>query len=147
MNPKSLTKHELIDQTLASFKAEREHDVVANAKILHPQFKVTDMLLTEDNTVFPELTGKNLQQLIKTAFKIKNRDYQFKTIVADVKTQTVVVEFVESYPDPSSGKVFRTPQVAICSFKDGRLYRTRHYMDPRLPYKYLNSSIINKAFE
>ena len=82
---------------------------------------------------------------MREAFKIKARHFVFHTVLADATTQTVIVEFTESYPDPKTKKIFRTPQVAICQFKNGKLYRTRHYMDPRLSFEYLEMFEIEDA--
>jgi ketosteroid isomerase-like protein len=84
---------------------------------------------------------------MRMAFKIEGREFEFKTVLADEPTQTVVVEFVESYPDPETKQVYRTPQVSICKIRDGKIYRTRHYMDPRLSYKYLSKEVIDSVFE
>jgi hypothetical protein len=142
-----LTTQQLIDKTLASFKAERQHDIVGNDKLIHADFAVTDMVLTESQEVLPRLSGKKLRQTIGKAFQIGGREFIFKTIVASESTQTVIVEFIESYPEPSTHRVYRTPQVAICEFKADKLYRTRHYMDPRLSFEYLAQAVIEKAFE
>lgn len=141
-----LTKKQLIESVLASFEAERTHDITKNNALLHDSFRVTDMVLGK-GSVFPSLAGDKLQNMIKQAFQIKGREFIFQTIVADEVQQKVMVEFIESYPDKKSGKLYRTPQVAICIFKDGLLFRTRHYMDPRLSHEYLSQDAISKAME
>jgi len=132
---------------LASFEAEKEGDVAKNAELLHEDFKVVDMVIAQDGSIFPTLEASKLKEQIDTAFKIEGREFTFKTVVADESTQTVVVEFIESYPDPETSQLYRTPQVAICQIKDGKIYRTRHYMDPRLSYENLSQSQIEKALE
>jgi len=56
-----------------------------------------------------------------------------------------MVEFVESYTDVTNGKRFRTPVVAVCEIKDRKIYRTRHYTDDRVSYKYLDQSDIDRV--
>lgn len=141
----TLSKDRLIELTLASFYAEKTHDVQGNRKILHDEFAVTDMVVGYDGTIFPRLQGEKLDELINEAFAIKGREYIFQTVMANEETQTVIVEFIESYPDPHTDKVYRTPQVSICMFKAGKLYRTRHYMDPRLSYEYLSEDVLSDA--
>lgn len=139
-----LTKKRLIDLTLRSFDAERKHDFAGNLKIIDDDFMVVDMVMSSSGN-FPHLSGKKLRSYMKEAFQISGRNFVFKTLVADVESQTVVVEFIESYPDQKTKKIFRTPQVAICQFKDDKLYRTRHYMDPRLSFEYLDITEIENA--
>lgn len=140
-----LSKKQLIDLTIASFNAERLNDVASNLKIIDKNFKVVDMVMTPSGCL-PSISGDELKKYMKIAFQVKGREFIFKTVIADEESQTVVVEFVESYPDQKTQKTFRTPQVAICKFKGGKLYRTRHYMDPRLSYEYLTLEEIETAF-
>lgn len=147
MSEKVLSKEELIDLVLASFQAEREHKIAKNHTYLHDEFTVTDMVISGSGKIFPRLEGYALEKVINEAFVIKGREFIFPTIVADEETQTVIVEFIESYPDPKTKKIYRTPQVAICKIKDGKIYRTRHYMDPRLSYEYLDQSVIDDALK
>lgn len=139
-----LTKDQLIKITLATFEAECNHKVTDNLKVMDKEFAVTDMIMTAKGN-FPRLKGKKLRNCMQEAFKIKARHFVFHTVLADTTTQTVIVEFTESYPDPKTKKIFRTPQVAICQFKNGKLYRTRHYMDPRLSFEYLEMFEIEDA--
>ena len=139
-----LTKDQLIKITLATFEGERNHSVTDNLKVMDEEFAVTDMIMTTKGN-FPRLSGEKLRSYMKEAFKINGRHFIFQTVLADTITQTVIVEFIESYPDSKTKKIFRTPQVAICQFKNGRLYRTRHYMDPRLSFEYLEMLEIKNA--
>lgn len=139
-----LTKKQLINLTVASFDAERMNDFAGNLDIIDTNFTVVDMMIAPSGR-FSRLSGMDLRDYMKKAFQIRDREFIFKTIVADVSSQTVVVEFIESYPDKKTNKTFRTPQVAICKFKNSKLYRTRHYMDPRLSYEYLDIEEIESA--
>ena len=141
-----LNSNELVKLVLTSFELERNGDVEKAKSLLHQDFKVTEMSEWYDGTIFKSLTGREVKELMKKAFAFKGREFDFKNVVSNEKDQTVLVEFVESYPDPKSGKVYRTPQVAVCEVKDGKIFRTRHYNDPRLSYKYLSEEDVNIAF-
>lgn len=141
----TLTKQQLVDATLSSFNSEKEQDIESNKKLLHSEFAMADMILDKDDHPFPRVSGTSLHKLINQAFQINDREYIFKTIVADESIQTVFVEFVESYQNKSVGKIHTSPQVTICQFKNGKLYRTRHYMDPRVPHEYIALDTINAA--
>lgn len=147
MSKAKLSKKELIELVLLSFSAEKNHDIKSNYEYLHEDFAVTDMIVDQNDKPFPRLSGKKLEESINEAFIIEGREFYFPNILADEESQTVMVEFVESYPDPETKKVYRTPQVAICKIKDGKIFRTRHYMDPRLSYKYLDDKKIKDALE
>lgn len=140
-----LNAKELKELVLKSFEYEKNRDAENNKKLLHSEFVVTEMAMDNDGTVFRRLQGEKLLEYMDMAFETKGREYEFVSVVANFDTQTVVVEFVESYPDTETGKVYRTPQVAVCVVKDGKIYRTRHYMDPRLSYECLDKSDIDKA--
>lgn len=142
-----LSEQELIDLVLGSFEAEKSNNVEENQKLIHDNFSVTDMVLDKDGNPFPRLSGQKLQELIGEAFKIKGRQFIFNNVAADEKKQVVFVEFIESYLNPKTGKTYRTPQVAVCEIKDGKIFRTRHYMDPRLPHEYLDQNVIDEALE
>ncbi len=141
-----LNNDELIKLVLTSFELERTNAVEKAEALLHKDFKVTEMSEWYDGTIFKSLGGDEVRSLMKKAFVIQGREYDFKNVVANEKDQTVLVEFVESYPDPKSGKAYRTPQVAVCEIKDGKIFRTRHYNDPRLSYKYLSKEKVDEAF-
>ena len=85
------------------------------------------------------MAGEKLSDLIKPAFTAKGRKYIFKSVIADEQTQTVIVELIESYPSPSTREVYRTSQISVREVKDGKIYRTRHYMGSRLSFEPLSS--------
>lgn len=143
----TLNADQLIALVLASFEAERTHNIDANLKLISKDFRFTDMTLNTDGTPFVVVGGQQACELMKVAFPIKNREFIFISICADENTQKVIVEFIESYPDPANNKEFRTPQVAVCEIKDGLIHRTRHYMDPRISYLHLSEQDINKAYK
>lgn len=141
MNAKELKKI-----VLSSFMAEKHRDLKAGLECIDDDFRVTEMTYSENNEHFSSLSGKKLRELMGFAFKTEGREYEFKSIVADEETQTVIVEFIESYPDPKTGQVYRTPQISVCNIKNGKIFRTRHYMDPRLSFANISKKEIDSAF-
>ncbi len=103
------------------------------------------MNIGPDGAVFRTVEGEQVRNLIKRTFQISDREYQFVYAAADAVRQVVMVEFVESYTDVTNGKRFRTPVVAVCEIKDRKIYRTRHYTDDRVSYKYLDQSDIDRV--
>ena len=140
-----LNSKELKELVLKSFEMEKNKDAKSNQELLHPDFAVTEITEDYDGTVFRRLEGPKLLEYMDMAFETTGREYEFINVIADEESQTVVAEFIESYPDEKTGKIFRTPQISVCEIKDGKLFRTRNYLDPRLSYKYLDKSDIDKA--
>ena len=140
-----LKEKKLIEIVLASFEAEKNGDAQKGKQLIDDDFTVTEMCEWYDGTVFRRLAGEEMKKLMEHAYTYKGREYQFVQIAANDETQTVFVEFVETYPDPKTGQIYRTPQVAVCQLRDNKLYRTRHYMDPRLSLKKLSEDQIKQA--
>lgn len=78
------------------------------------------------------------------AYVIKGRKYEI--IHFSESNNTVIAELIESYPDPETKKVYRTPLVLVLEMKNGKIQTGRHYCDPRLSYRYLTPGQANKAF-
>lgn len=146
MQSNNLRAEDLKKLVIASFMAEKNRDLQTGLDLIDEDFTVTEMIYGEDGKHLPSLNGEPLRDLMGLAFTTKDRDYVFKSVVADEQTQTVIVEFIESYPDPATGQVYRTPQISVCQVKDGKIHRTRHYMDPRLSFEHLSESQIDSAF-
>lgn len=141
-----MTAEQLKQLVLDSFAAERSSDTQKGLSLIHPEFKITEMNADEDGKPFVTATGQDLRNQLATAFGITTRNYQFVHVLADEATQTVIIEFVESYLDEATGTYFRTPTVSVCEIKDGLVYRTRHYGDKRLSLLHLDQTTIDEAF-
>jgi len=94
------------------------------------------------NELFPATEG-NMESELDDVYHIKGREYDIRNITES--DDVVMVEMIESYPDPETGKMYRTPQVIVLEFEDGRIRTGRHYTDPRLSYLELTPEQINKA--
>jgi ketosteroid isomerase-like protein len=92
------------------------------------------MISNDGHTLFPSISADEARKKMSEVYKITERNYRFINECADVEKQTVMIEFIEWYPNPSSGQMYCTPQVAICEIRDGKIRRTRHYMDPRTTF-------------
>ena len=109
---------------------------------LHPDYLMTWMY--QGKTTFPRETFKNLDEG-KEIYEIKGRKYDIKNIA---ETENVVfIELVESYPDPKTKKVYRTPLVLVLEFQNSKIRRGRHYCDPKISHLHLTENRIKKAME
>jgi len=54
---------------------------------------------------------------------------------------------IESYPDPETGDVYRTPLVIVLEFEGDKIKTGRHYCDPRLSFMHLTKEQTDKAFK
>ena len=90
-------------------------------------------------------TKPNIKKDMKEVYGIKRREYDIKNI-AEGK-DLVMLELVESYPNPRTKKVYRTPLVLVLEMKNGKIRTGRHYLDPRISQKYLSKSKISKAYK
>lgn len=57
-----------------------------------------------------------------------------------------MIELIESYPDRSTGRTYRTPLVLILEFSKGRVNRGRHYCDPAISNLYISEREARRAF-
>lgn len=78
-------------------------------------------------------------------YKIKGRQYDIKNIAEG--DNVVMVEMVESYPNPKTKKVYRTPLIIVLEMKNGKIRTGRHYCDPDVSYLNLNKTQIAKAYK
>jgi ketosteroid isomerase-like protein len=88
--------------------------------------------------------GKNIKNELDEVYPIKGRQYDIKNIAEG--DNVVMVELIESYPNPKTKKVFRTPLVLVLEMKEGKIRTGRHYLDPKLSYKYLTKAQVKRAY-
>lgn len=106
-------------------------------------YTMTWVYETRKGVLFPKVAISKDQDL-DDAYVIQDRKYEIMHIAeAD---EVVMVELIESYPDPDSGKVYRTPLVLVLEMQDGKIRTGRHYCDPDLSYKYLSADQTQQAF-
>lgn len=89
-------------------------------------------------------TSTDIQEEMKEVYPIKGRQYDIRNIAES--DNLVIVELIESYPDSESGKEFRTPLVLVLEIENGKIKTGRHYLDPRLSYKYLSRDEVEAIY-
>ena len=94
--------------------------------------------------LFPT-TGNDMKAELEEVYPIKGRQYDIKNIAEG--NNVVMVELIESYPDPKTKKVYRTPLVLVLEMKGGKIRTGRHYLDPTLSRKFLTKSQVNKVYK
>lgn len=107
-------------------------------------YSQTWMYQTKDGALFPSDTSI-ADGSMEDIYHIKGREYHIYNITES--ENTVMVECVEQYPDETTGQLYRTPEVLIIEFKDGKICRGRHYCDPRLSHLTLTDETINAAYK
>ncbi len=139
---KRLSKN--VQIVLAILKDELKGDIKSALKKLTSDYIMTWVYKSpKHGTLFPK-TKKNIEGELAEAYPIKSRQYDIKNITEG--NNVVMVEMIESYPDPKTRKVYRTPLVIVLEMKNGKIRRGRHYCDPKLSYLYLKKSQLKKVF-
>lgn len=106
-------------------------------------YKMTWMY-EKDSELFPTIKN-NIKAEMKDVYPIKGRTYDIRNIAES--DNSVFIEVVESYPDPDTGKIYRTPQVIILELVEGKIRTGRHYCDPRLSLKDLSKEEIDAVLD
>lgn len=95
--------------------------------------------------LFPT-TKRDIKKALEEVYPIRGRQYDIKNIAEG--DNIVIVELVESYPDPrKTKKVYRTPLVLVLEMKNGKIRTGRHYLDPQISRKHLTKKQIEKAYK
>lgn len=94
--------------------------------------------------LFPTTT-RNIKKELEEVYPIRGRQYDIRNIAEG--DDVLMVELVESYPDPKTKKVYRTPLVLVLEMKNGKIRTGRHYLDPTISRKHLTKKQIEKAYK
>lgn len=132
-----------VKAVLDILKDEIRGDVKSALKKMAAEYSMTWVYKAKDGSLFPR-TKNDVKAEMEEVYPIKGRAYDIQH-VAEGKG-VVMVEMVESYPDPKTKKVYRTPVVIVLEMKNGKIKKGRHYCDPRLSYLYLTKKQVKKAF-
>jgi ketosteroid isomerase-like protein len=97
-----------------------------------------------DGKLFPR-TSPKVRKELEEVYLIKGRKYDIRNMVAG--KDVVMVEMVESYPDPKTKQMYRTPLVIVLEFKGNKIRRGRHYCDPRLSFAKLTRAQVAKLYK
>ncbi|MFH1744840.1 MAG: hypothetical protein ABH881_01580 [bacterium] len=139
---KKLSKN--IKTVLEILRDETSGNVKAALKKLADDYSMTWMYRTKKGKIFPR-TRKNLRKKLEEVYLIKNREYDIKHVAEG--DGVVMIEMIESYPDPKTKKVYRTPLVIILEMQNGKIKKGRHYCDPDLSYLYLTKEQVKQAYK
>ena len=139
----SIKRSKNITTVLDILDAEVQGDTKRALKLLDPRYSMTWVYQAKNGMLFPK-SGKNIERELAKVYPIKGRHYDIKHIAEG--RDVVMVELVESYPDPKMKKVYRTPLVLVLEMRRGKIRRGRHYCDPRLSYLYLTKKQTGKIF-
>lgn len=131
-----------VQLVLDILKNEADGDVSAAFEKMTDDYSMTWMYQAKDNSLFPS-TGENIEDELDDVYPIKGREYDIRNIAEG--ENLVIIEVIESYPDPETGQLYRTPQVIILELKDGKIKTGRHYTDPRLSYLELSKESVDEA--
>ncbi len=82
---------------------------------------------------------------MEDAYHIEGRTYEIMNIAES--SNLVMVELIESYPDPDTKKIYRTPLVLVLEMHDGKINTGRHYCDPDVSYMHLTKKQTDPAYE
>ena len=135
-------RSENIRIVLETLKDEVKGRAAEVMKKLSADYTMTWVYGTEKK-LFPQEKVNKVEHLEKV-YAIKGRKYEIINI-AEGK-DVVMVELIESYPDPETKKVYRTPVVLVLEMKKGKIQTGRHYCDPKISYKHLTEAQVKKAF-
>jgi len=133
-----------IKTVLEILKDEMRGNVGAALKKITKDYSMTWVYKKKDGTLFPR-TGKDVKKELEEVYPIKGRTYDIKNSAEG--DNVVIIEMVESYPDPKTKKVYRTPLVIVLEMKNGKIRKGRHYCDPDLSYLHLTKKQIKRAYK
>jgi ketosteroid isomerase-like protein len=132
-----------IDTVREILRDEVEGRVQSALDNMSDEYKMTWVYKRRDGVLFPsEKINKNEQ--LENVYKIQGREYRINHILAD--DNVVMAEMSESYPDPKTGKIYRTPMMMVWEFENGKIKCGRHYCDPQLSYENLSEDQINSLY-
>lgn len=132
-----------IKTILSVLDDEVRGDISAALSKLSSQYKMTWIYQSASGELFPKVGPGIGKRDMADAYQIVGRKYDIRNIAEG--DDLVMLELVESYPDQGSTRTFRTPLVLVLELKNGKIFRGRHYCDPRLSYKSLSTKRINEA--
>ncbi len=138
-------KNKLVETTLSLLKDEIKGDIKNALQKMSPKYSMTWVYKTQKGVLFPSVDYRTIKKAMKDAYQISGRQYEIKNIAEG--DNVVMVEMIESYPDPETKKVYRTPLVIVLEFENEKVVTGRHYCDPGLSHTELTTQGIAKAFK
>lgn len=134
-----------IQTVIDILRDEVDGDIAAALKKMTKDYTMTRVDAGIDGKKIFPTTKKDIRKDMKEAYVIRGRQYDIRNI-AEGK-EVVFVELIESYPNPKTKKVYRTPLVLVLEMKNGKIRTGRHYLDPRLSGKHLTKAQVEGAYK
>ena len=134
-----------IKTVLDILQDEVDGDVQAALKKITKDYTMTWVDTGLDGKHLFPTTKQNVKKELEEVYPIRGRQYDIKNITEG--DDVIMVELVESYPDPKTKKVYRTPLVLVLEMKNGKIKTGRHYLDPTISRKHLTKKQIKKAYK
>ena len=132
-------------QTVIDILNDEIHsDIKSALKKMTRNYTMTWVYQKKNGELFPS-TKNNINAELEEVYPIKGREYDIKNIAEG--DNVVMIEMIESYPDPETQKIYRTPLVIILEMESGKIKTGRHYTDPKLSYLHLTKSQVAKAYK
>lgn len=132
-----------VSRVLEILQNEVDGDVAAALSKMTDDYTMTWMYKGRKE-LFPA-SAKEIEAELGEVYQIKGRQYDIRNIVEG--GDVVMVELVESYPGPATGKLHQTPLILVLEMEDGKIKRGRHYCDPQLSYEDLTQEGIEAAYK
>ena len=133
-----------IQTVLEILEDERSGRVKEALEKMSSDYSMTWVYQTDSGELFPK-SENSFEKELETVYQVKDREYDIKNIT---ENETVVmVELVESYPDPETEKVYRTPLILVLEMENGKIKRGRHYCDPKISFLYLTKEEIDTIYK
>lgn len=126
---------------LEILQAEVDGDVAAALAKMTADYRMTWMYQGTD-TLFPS-TSADVAGEMEQVYTIKDREYDIRNVAES--ENVVMIEVIESYTDPKTKRVYRTPQIIVLELRNGVIRTGRHYTDPRLSFMELTREQIDVA--
>jgi len=141
VNMKTISKN--LQTTLDILRDEVRGDIISARKKMTDDYTMTWMYEKGNGQLFPR-SNVTKDSDLDDAYPIKGRVYEIIHIAE--KDNTVFVELIESYPDPDTKKVYRTPLVLVLEFEGEKIRTGRHYCDPKVSFLYLSDEETAKGY-
>lgn len=132
-----------IQTVLEILKNEAAGNVQSALEKMTDDYQMTWVYEGRNGDLFPH-TEANIKKELDDVYHIKGREYDIRNIAEN--DNVVMIEVIESYPDPKTGQVYRTPQTIVLEFENGKIRTGRHYCDPRLSFKKLTKERVNDMY-
>lgn len=136
-----MTHSKNVQTALNILKNEVDGDVQSALEKMSDDYSMTWMYQGREE-LFPT-SSINVKSEMDEVYVIKGRKYDIRNIAES--ENVVMLEMIESYPDSDTGKIYKTPQVIVLEFEDGKIKTGRHYNDPQVSRLDLTDAQIDDA--